>query len=202
MSWQTVQTQIRLLLRKQSDQGLLCLLYWQVFLWITALICILWIPALISNILIENRKRKVFESLEHLPQAFWYIKISLVIIAQWAICFSAPQILYGFMLVVLCCCFCGDICTCWWICWCTYSILGCYNLKRASAQENLSSGVCKSQRHRPVCTSVQTDQCLCYLLIGKYHILTWCKWNFTFLASLCSWAGSLEYPQHMFFGEI
>ena len=33
---------------------------------------------------------------------------------------------------------------------------------RASAQENLSSGVCKQQRRRPACASEQTDQHLCY----------------------------------------
>ena len=29
---------------------------------------------------------------------------------------------------------------------------------------NLSSGVCEQQRHRPACTSAQSDQCLCYSL--------------------------------------
>ena len=43
----------------------------------------------------------------------------------------------------------------------------------ASTRENLSSGVCKQQRCRPACldcASAQSDQHLCYLLIGKYHI--------------------------------
>ena len=31
-------------------------------------------------------------------------------------------------------------------------------------------GVCEQQRCRPACTSVQTDQHLCYSLFGKYHI--------------------------------
>ena len=31
-------------------------------------------------------------------------------------------------------------------------------------------GVCEQQRRRPACASVQSDQCLCYSLIGKYHI--------------------------------
>ena len=36
---------------------------------------------------------------------------------------------------------------------------------------------------------VQSDQCLCYLLCGKYNDLTWCMKNFNFLASLHSRAG-------------
>ena len=31
-------------------------------------------------------------------------------------------------------------------------------------------GVCEQQRCRSACTSMQTDQCLCYLLIGKFFI--------------------------------
>ena len=40
---------------------------------------------------------------------------------------------------------------------------------------------------------VQSDQCLCYWLIGKYHIKTCYKRNFTILASLCSWADWFGY---------
>ena len=40
----------------------------------------------------------------------------------------------------------------------------------ASTRENLSSGVCEQQRRRPAFASAQTDQRLCYLLIGKFHI--------------------------------
>ena len=40
----------------------------------------------------------------------------------------------------------------------------------ASRQENLSSGVCEQHRRKPACTSVQSDQRLCYSLFGKYHI--------------------------------
>ena len=40
----------------------------------------------------------------------------------------------------------------------------------ASAQENLSSEVCKQLRSRPACASMQSDQHLCYSLIGKYNI--------------------------------
>ena len=39
----------------------------------------------------------------------------------------------------------------------------------ASTQENLSSGVLEHQRCRPACTSVQTDQRLCYSFTGEYH---------------------------------
>ena len=49
---QTWQTQIKLPIKKQSDQGLPCLIFWQAF-------CDF--PALITNILIENRKRKCFK---------------------------------------------------------------------------------------------------------------------------------------------
>ena len=48
---QTVQTKIRLLLKNQSDQGLPCLLFCDHFV----------------NSSLENRKRKAFEILEHLP---------------------------------------------------------------------------------------------------------------------------------------
>ena len=40
----------------------------------------------------------------------------------------------------------------------------------ASLQENLSSGGYKQQRCRLACASAQSDQRLCYSLIGKYHI--------------------------------
>ena len=40
----------------------------------------------------------------------------------------------------------------------------------ASTRENLSSGVCKQHRRRPACTSVQSDQRLCYSLFGKYYM--------------------------------
>ena len=47
-------------------------------------------------------------------------------------------------------------------------------------------GVFKQQRRRPDGASAQSDQCLCYSCIGKYHILTCYERNFFFLASLCS----------------
>ena len=47
--------------------------------------------------------------------------------------------------------------------------------------------VCEQQRRRPSCASPQSDQCLCYLLTGKYHIWTCYKQIFSFLAGLCSW---------------
>ena len=46
-------------------------------------------------------------------------------------------------------------------------------------------GVCQQQRSRPACTSAQTYQRLCFLLIGKYHISTCFKLNFNVLAILC-----------------
>ena len=61
-----------------------------------------------------------------------------------------------------------------------------------SSRENLSSGVCGQHRCRPACASQQSDQRLCYWLFGKYHILTCYGRNFSFLASLCSWAGWFE----------
>ena len=42
--------------------------------------------------------------------------------------------------------------------------------KRASSRQNLSPGVCEQQSRRPACTSAQSDQHLCYSLIGKYHM--------------------------------
>ena len=46
------------------------------------------------------------------------------------------------------------------------------SLKWAVTQENLFSGVYEQQRRRPACVSVQSDQHLCYSLIGKCHIKT------------------------------
>ena len=37
-------------------------------------------------------------------------------------------------------------------------------------QVNLSSGVCEQHRGRPAWASAQSDQRLCYLRFGKYHI--------------------------------
>ena len=65
-------------------------------------------------------------------------------------------------------------------------------------EKNLSSGVCEQHRRRPSCASVQFDQRLCYLLIGKYHIQTCYKLKFNSKASLCSWAGRYEFH---FFGN-
>ena len=73
-------------------------------------------------------------------------------------------------------------------------------------REYLSSGVCQQQRCRPACTSVQSDQRnyysliggaqsdqgLCYMLIGKFHILTCYKQNINVLPSLCSWGDWFE----------
>ena len=40
----------------------------------------------------------------------------------------------------------------------------------ASMRENLSSGVWKQHRRRPACASAQSDQRLCYWLVGKYRM--------------------------------
>ena len=57
----------------------------------------------------------------------------------------------------------------------------------------LYSEVCEQQRCRLACAFTLSDQHLCYLLIGKHNTfvstLKCYKWNFTFLASLCGWAG-------------
>ena len=52
---------------------------------------------------------------------------------------------------------------------------------RALMQENLSSRFANNK-------SMQSDQYLCYSLIGKYHIDICYKGNFYFLNSLYSWA--------------
>ena len=46
--------------------------------------------------------------------------------------------------------------------------------------------VCEQQRGRPACAYAQSDERLCFSLIGKYHILTCYKLNSNFLVSLCS----------------
>ena len=42
-----------------------------------------------------------------------------------------------------------------------------FGLKWVSTRENLSRGVCEQQRCRPACASAQSDQRLCYSLIGS-----------------------------------
>ena len=59
-------------------------------------------------------------------------------------------------------------------------------------EKSLFKAIWGQQRHRPACASAQSDQHLCYSLIGKYHIQTCCERNFNFLATLCSWAGWFE----------
>ena len=49
-------------------------------------------------------------------------------------------------------------------------------------KKTLSLAVCEQRRRRLVCASLQSDQCLCYLLIGKCHHKTCCEQNFTILA--------------------
>ena len=52
--------------------------------------------------------------------------------------------------------------------------------------------ICKQQRHRSACTSAQSDQRLCCLLLGYYNTSTCYSRNFKTLASLISWAGRFE----------
>ena len=73
----------------------------------------------------------------------------------------------------------------------------------ASTRENLSSEVCEQYRHRPACAYAQSDQRLCNLPLGKYHMQTSYRWNFNFLASHCSWGDWFEthfvgYPEDRF----
>ena len=65
----------------------------------------------------------------------------------------------------------------------------------ASSRENLSSMVCKQQRHRPACPSAQSDQrlwvfCILESIISKSATST----NFNFLASPCNWGDWFEAP--------
>ena len=43
-------------------------------------------------------------------------------------------------------------------------------LKWALSRENPSSRVCEQHWRRPACALAQSDQRLCYLCFGKYHI--------------------------------
>ena len=62
---------------------------------------------------------------------------------------------------------------------------GAKNLIWALTRENLSLGFREQQRHGSACTSTQSDQLLCYSLIGKYFIKYCYKQNFTILSSVC-----------------
>ena len=53
-------------------------------------------------------------------------------------------------------------------------------------------GICEQHRRRPACAPAQSDQRLCYSPFGTYHMLTCYRWNFSFLASLCSWGDCFE----------
>ena len=52
----------------------------------------------------------------------------------------------------------------------THSIASVDYCRCASTRENLSLKVCEQQRRILACASAQSDQRLCYSLIGKYHI--------------------------------
>ena len=59
----------------------------------------------------------------------------------------------------------------------------------AGPLENVSYVICEQQRHRSACTSTQSDQHLCCLLLRKYNISRFYSRNFKTLASLCGCAG-------------
>ena len=61
-------------------------------------------------------------------------------------------------------------------------------------RENLSLGFANNKMHWPACTSVQSDQRLCYSLSRKYIVQshTCSTQNFNILARLCSWTGWFE----------
>ena len=62
----------------------------------------------------------------------------------------------------------------------------------ARSCENVSYAICKQQRRRSACASVQSDQHLCCLLLKQYDMYTCYIQSFTILASFCSWAGWFE----------
>ena len=60
-------------------------------------------------------------------------------------------------------------------------------------QENLSSGFANNKAQTSLCTSVQSDQRLCYSIYVKYSSQTWSVQNFNILTCLCSWVDWTEY---------
>ena len=62
----------------------------------------------------------------------------------------------------------------------------------AATRQNLSSGVCEQHWRRPACAYAQSDQHLCYSLIGKYHVQTYYRRSFDFLAGICSFGDWFE----------
>ena len=72
------------------------------------------------------------------------------------------------------------------------SILNYFPLARSLQVIHLQKYFCAAYidagkpRRRPDCAFAQTDQRHYYSLFGTYHILIWYRWNFNFLASLCS----------------
>ena len=77
----------------------------------------------------------------------------------------------------------------------------------ASTRENLSLGVSEQHRRRPAYASAQSDQRLCYSRFVKYNIYACYQWNFSFLASLCSWGDWFETrfvgnPEYIFSRDV
>ena len=54
-------------------------------------------------------------------------------------------------------------------------------------------GGLRTTKRRPACKYAKSDQCLCHLLIGKYHIKNCYTQIFNFIASLCSWGDWFEF---------
>ena len=65
-------------------------------------------------------------------------------------------------------------------------------LKWATSWQKLSYAICKQQRSRSACASMQSDQHLCCSLLGQYNTYTCYIQTVKTLASLCTWAGRFE----------
>ena len=93
---QTVQTQIRLLLKKQSDQGLPCLLFYRNSLIWVCTVCYSdkHFVNLKTNISLENKKRKVFKILECFPKVPKSHLIDLLwsLIRVFPVCYSTETV--------------------------------------------------------------------------------------------------------------
>ena len=73
-----------------------------------------------------------------------------------------------------------------------FEYLDINSLKWATRRIDMSSGAYEQQRRRLACVSAQSDQSLCYLLIGKRHIKTCYKRNFNTLTLVSITAGWFE----------
>ena len=89
----------------------------------------------------------------------------------------------------------------WGFCHCAYNMCFREVVKQMVIDQGLYGpwlektcrmGVWEQQRRIPACAFAQSDQQLCYSLIGKYHIFTCNKRIFNILASLCSWGDRFD----------